>query len=342
MYTSHLLTIINRQRRLQSRWFYALLAGFCLVSAHTGLAQQMSSYDQIEAYAVTDGVYVARWPEMMRGSNVTLIINESDVFVVDGSYSPRAARAVIAQIQKLSDKPVRFLMNTHAHGDHYWGNQAYVQTYPGVELIAHRSTREDMVDLGSEELQEFSAFLPRAIASYQRTAEKNSGALAAFFRMAAEDSEVLLEESQQIKITPPTLTFAKNMVIHRGVREIQIHYFGRGNTRGDAVVYLPREKVVIAGDLVVHPTPYGFGSFPKDWIQTLHQVAALDFEYLIPGHGEVQRDKAYLELLIEILEFVVDEVEQAVAAGLSLEDLPLPTAPRFSFGVSRILPSPSP
>ena len=138
--------------------------------------------------------------------------------------------------------------------------------------------------------------------------------------MAAEDSEVLLEESQKIKITPPTLTFAKNMVLHRGAREIQIHYFGRGNTRGDAVVYLPREKVVIAGDLVVHPTPYGFGSFPKDWIQTLHQVAALDFEYLIPGHGEVQRDKAYLELLIEILEFVVDEVEQAVAADLSLEE----------------------
>ncbi len=303
-----------------SRWFCALFASIFVVSVPTAMAQQISSYDQIEAYPVTEGVYVARWPQVMRGSNVTLIINKSDVFVVDAGYTARAARAVIAQIQKLSDEPVRYLINTHGHGDHYWGNQAYVQAYPGVEIVAHRSTREDIVRLGNEELQEFSAFLPRAIASDRRTAEQNIGELAAFFRMAAEDTEVLLEESPEIEITPPTLTFAQHMIFHSGEREIQVRYFGRGNTRGDAVVYLPREKVVITGDLVVHPTPYGFDSFPKDWIQTLRQVAALDFEYLIPGHGAVQRDKVYLELLIEILEFVVAEVEQAVAQGLSLKE----------------------
>lgn len=302
------------------RWFCALFASICIVSVQTAVAQQISSYDQIEAFPVTEGVYVVRWLEVLRGSNVTLIINESDVFVVDAGYTARAARAAIAQIQKLSDKPVRYLINTHGHGDHYWGNQAYVQTYPGVEIVAHRSARDDIVRLANQELQEFTAFLPRAIASYRRTAERNSGELAALFRMAAEDSEVLLEESPDIEITPPTLTFAQNMVFHRGEREIQVRYFGRGNTRGDAVVYLPREKVVITGDLVVHPTPYGFDSFPKEWIQTLRQVAALDFEYLIPGHGAVQRDKVYLELLIEILEFVVAEVEQAVARGLTLEE----------------------
>ena len=320
MDSSLLLSKLDGDRSGKRRWSCALFAGIYLASAHTGVAQQISAYDKIEAYPVTEGVYVARWAEVMRGSNVTLIINKNDILVVDGSYNARAARAVIAQIQKLSDKPVRYLINTHGHGDHYWGNQAYVQAYPGVEIIAHRSTREDIVRLANEELQEFSAFLPRAIASYQRTAERNTGELAAFFRMAAEDAEVLLEESPEIEITPPTLTFAQSMVFHRGEREIQVRYFGRGNTRGDAVVYLPREKVVITGDLVVHPTPYGFDSFPKDWIRTLRQVAALDFEYLIPGHGAVQQDKAYLELLIELLEFVVAEVKQAVAQGLSLEE----------------------
>ena len=300
--------------------FYGLLLGVCVLSAHTGVGQPYSSYDHIETYAVTEGVYVARWPDVMRGSNVTLIIDKNEVFVVDGSYTARAARAVIAQIQKLTDKPVRYLINTHAHGDHYWGNQAYVRAYPGIEIVAHRSTREDIVRKAHDELQEFSSFLPRAIASYQRTAEKSTGKLADFFRMAAEDSEVLLEESSKIEITPPTMTFGRSMVFHRGEQEVQLLYFGRGNTRGDAVVYLPREKVVITGDLVVHPTPYGFGSFPTDWIRTLRHVSVLDFEHLIPGHGAVQHDKAYLELLIEILEFVVAEVDEAVSLGLSLEE----------------------
>ena len=73
------------------------------------------------------------------------------------------------------------------------------------------------------------------------------------------------------------------------------------------------------GDLVVHPIPYGFGSFPREWSDTLAGIEALDFELLIPGHGEIQRDRRYLELLRTMLTAMREQAADAVARGLDLE-----------------------
>ena len=94
---------------------------------------------------------------------------------------------------------------------------------------------------------------------------------------------------------------------------------GRGNTGGDAVVYVPSRKVLITGDLLVAPFPYASGSFIGEWIESLKKVDALEAATLLPGHGPVMHDKVYLHQVIDLLESVQTQVRQAVAKGLTQE-----------------------
>jgi glyoxylase-like metal-dependent hydrolase (beta-lactamase superfamily II) len=113
------------------------------------------------------------------------------------------------------------------------------------------------------------------------------------------------------------------MVITKGEREIQLLYPGIGNTSGDAVVYLPKEKILIPGDLVVHPSPYESGMFSPEWLETSQKLAALDFNILIPGHGEVQRGKSYLNFLNAYFAEIIRQVRNAyINNGISgVDDL---------------------
>jgi cyclase len=96
----------------------------------------------------------------------------------------------------------------------------------------------------------------------------------------------------------------------------------RDHTAGDTVVWLPQERILVAGDLVAHPVPYAFGGYPLDWVGTLGRLAALEPAAIVPGHGEVLRDAAYLRRVITLLERVIARVNQLVGqrgSGLTLE-----------------------
>ena len=101
------------------------------------------------------------------------------------------------------------------------------------------------------------------------------------------------------------------MRIDLGNREVRIIHLGRGNTAGDAIIFLPKEKIIMTGDLVVHPVPYMFGGYPKDFGATLRRLDQLNFDTMVPGHGEVMRtdrSRAYVRLLIEFIEAVTGQV----------------------------------
>ena len=97
-------------------------------------------------------------------------------------------------------------------------------------------------------------------------------------------------------------------------------HLGRGNTRGDLVVYLPRERVLVTGDLVVNPVPFSFGSYLGEWIETLKKLRAIEADVIVTGHGPVQRDKAYIETVGSLLESTLAQAREAVRKGLSLEE----------------------
>ncbi len=88
---------------------------------------------------------------------------------------------------------------------------------------------------------------------------------------------------------------ADSLILRRGERTIVIRYLGRGNTRGDLSVWLPREGVLATGDLLVNPVPYSFGSYLGDWVATLRKLRTLPARAIVPGHGAIQRDWSYLD-----------------------------------------------
>jgi glyoxylase-like metal-dependent hydrolase (beta-lactamase superfamily II) len=265
-------------------------------------------------------IYVLYRPDPLRQPvepNALVIVNEADVVVVEPGGVPLSAENAIGLIRGLTSKPVSAVINTHWHGDHVLGNQVYRREFPDVRIIAHANTYRDITGRPLHYIErqdrQFSDFIAQIEALVTR------GEATPRQRQLLADVRVAREENRKVKLTPPTLSFTDEVILHRGQREIHIRHLGRGNTEGDAIVWLPRERVLASGDLVVHQIPYGFGSFPKEWIATLDRLAEFDFEVLVPGHGEVQTGREHIRLIQAMLASVRAQAAKSVAAGLDLD-----------------------
>jgi len=294
----------------------------------------VSAGDAFEIQKVADGVYIAmRKPTapMAVGSNAAIIINEDHVVVVDTHYTPSAARALLAEIKQLTDKPVRYVVNSHWHNDHVQGNQAYFNVFPGgVEFISSHATREDIEKKAIPSVKQELENLPKQIAEAEEQLAKGVGQdgqpitaeQAQRRRAQLEQRKAYLGELRELQISLPTITFERSLTLHREPRPIHVLFFGRGHTRGDVAVYLPKEKVVITGDLVTGANgwPFPRDCYPAAWARTLRAIAELDFARLIPGHGAVHEDKAHVERLAALFGAVGEQVQAAVKRGLTLDE----------------------
>lgn len=275
------------------------------------------------------GVYEIRhrdpYPGFVHG-NTTVVVGDRDVLVVDATQTPAAAEEDIAQIRKWTDKPVRYLVNTHWHQDHSGGNAQYRAAFPAVAILAHRETRalDDATSPG------LPAVFERDVAAAKKTAEAAlakgttpSGAplperLRKLFQDQVDQADAVLAQAKRFTYQAPTLTFEDGVDIDLGGRMALVRHLGRGNTAGDLVVYLPQERILAVGDLLVHPVPYTFDGYPREWARTLEMVAAYDTVAIVPGHGDVQRDKTYLLQFRDLLRAVVAQVEAALRADAAI------------------------
>lgn len=297
----------------------ALLAGAPPAPTASPTPAASTAWD-LELVPLQPGLYLLRRPDVLRQPvepNALVIVNDDDVVVVDAGGTPLAAENAIRLVRSVTRKPVSVLVNTHWHGDHNFGNATWRAAFPGLVVVGHPNTRRDVLGAQARYLGKMAEQLAAPIRSLRERAAR--GEATPRQRALLADLELAVAEARRTAISPPDLTVADALVLHRGAREIHVRHLGRGNTEGDLVVWLPRERVVAAGDLVVAPIPYGFGSFPGPWIEALERLAALDFELLVPGHGEVQRDRAYLRDLQALLRDVRAQVGAAVERGLDLE-----------------------
>jgi len=303
------------------------LAFCCALLAPAATAQ---SFDITQ---VAPGVYAAIGRQGV-ASNGAFIVNKDDVVVVDTHFRPSWARDLIAEIKKVTDKPVRYVVNTHWHNDHTQGNQAYVNAFgASVEYISQHTAREDLIKKGIPSVAtSLNEAVPAAIARMEKSlaegkdAQGNALTDQARAQLPARiaDQKAYLAELKQIQITLPTVTFEKSLILHKQAgdgsdRSIQILYFGKGHTRGDVVIYLPKEKVVISGDLLTGGVPFARDSYPSLWAGTLENVQKLDFAQVIPGHGGVQQGKQRLELTIALMKELVAFVNDGIGKGWSAE-----------------------
>jgi cyclase len=268
------------------------------------------------------GVYVIRHedaPDTFPQSNTLVVSGEREALAVDSTYLPSSAKKDIAQIRKWTKLPVRYLVNTHWHYDHTMGNGAYRDAFPGLSVVAHVETQKQIAGYNP---QWFAKFPERAENFKKRIEAGKSldgkpyteGEIAEFKTALAGVAPVWAEfrELAGRRDLAPTVAFDRELRLDLGGREVRLLHLGRGNTAGDAVVYLPREKILAAGDLLDHPVPYLGGGYPLELAATLEAMANLDVDTIVPGHGAVLHGKAYLRQVIAFLREVVGAVDAEI------------------------------
>jgi len=275
-----------------TRTRFALVLAGLAVSALVFHAQTPAPQAVYKFTEIVPGVYSAIGTGTMNvGSNSAVIVNKDDVMIVDSHISPESGRAMLQELKAITDKPVRFLINTHFHYDHTNGNQAFP---PGVDIIGHEFTRRkltgDILEKGM--FADLVKGLPKQLDDLKaRAASETDPAVKARVTQQIPVQTAFANSLKDLKVTPPNVTLVDHMTLFRGDREIRLLYLGRGHTGGDLVVYLPKEKVLCSGDLLVHDVANLIDGYVNEWPDALEKLKPIDFVDVIPGHGDPFKGK---------------------------------------------------
>ena len=276
---------------------------------------------RFEVKKVADGVWVAVAAPAYKVNCNTVIIEDGDgVMVVDTHSKPSAARVIVDMLRELTPKPVRYVVNTHFHWDHWHGNEVYPAAYPGAEIVSNQITREAMVKKGLKRIQDHVRGVPAEIARLREELVSAPPARRDRLETDLRLARAYLAEVAALKPALPTLAFERTMKLYRRDREIHLLHLGRAHTEGDVFVYLPKEKVVVTGDAVIGWTPFMGDGYPEDWVGTLDRLAQLDFTHIVMGHGEVV-GREWLAIFRGYVHDMVVAVRREVGTGATLDEV---------------------
>lgn len=312
-----------------------LLAAGVAAAPAAGTAAESAPGFTVETLA--PGVHAlvrTKAPGFFLDANVLFVVNDGDVVVVDANLTPSSAEASIAALRKLTPNPVRYLVNTHRHHDHVGGNEVYRREFPGVEIVGAGAMAEDLAAFGQATMEgwtgwagEMTTEIPQMLTSGNGfTGKPLSGEERVSLEADLLAARALVADAPRMRVVQPTLMVTDRLTLRRPAggttRTIEILALGKGHTRGDLVVWLPDEKLVATGDLLVAPVPLvgGDQSFVEEWIGTLERLQALGASTYLPGHGAVQRGSAQLVLYRDFLASVAEQTRAAMAKGLSAEE----------------------
>jgi len=320
---------------------FAALLGFLLfasldtIAASAGLE---TSVERAQAMLIREdlgeGIYLFRAPsdlDYWTATNSVVIINDDDVLVFDSCTRAVTARAVIAEIRKLTAKPVRTLINSHWHQDHWSGNSEYAKAFPGIRIVSTAQTRDFMAHMRPEffvqEMYDFGLTrMEEGLANAIATGNLADGSpLTALARAGMEHGISLAKQFvAEIEANPrvlPNMVFQDESTLWSGRREMRLMNF-TGDATASTVLYLPGEKVVVTGDVLVSPED---GSGPPPWSTNSHSVSSwldglrrldsMDVRAIVPGQGPVMHDKAYLRRTIELFDAIRRQVLAALDRG---------------------------
>ncbi len=282
-----------------------------------------------------DGVYVFRAPsdlEYWTATNSVVIVDEDGVTVFDSCTRAVTAKAVIAEIRKLTDKPVRVLINSHWHQDHWSGNDEYAKAFPGLRIVSSAETRAYMAVMGSRffvnELEQFGLSTMREeLAAAIKSGKLADGSpLTAAVRARKEASiQMASQFAAEVAALPrvlPNVVYRDEMTFWSGRRELRLMSL-TGDATGSTVLYLPASRILVTGDVLVSPEdgkgppPWTTNSYAiTPWLESLRRLEALDTATIVPGQGPAMRDKAYLRRTIGLFAAVLDQVHAALGRGV--------------------------
>jgi glyoxylase-like metal-dependent hydrolase (beta-lactamase superfamily II) len=257
-----------------SRSIWIRFAGVAVFAGGVWVAYTQQQPQPLEIVPVKGNLHVIYGS----GGNVAVLATPEGVVLVDDKFD-RNVPEILARVKQVTDQPVKYVFNTHHHGDHSGGN---AQLGKAAQLISQQNARD---------------------------------------RMASND-----------QASAPSLSFSDQQTLYLGGSEVRAVYLGRSHTNGDAVVYFPQLGVVHTGDMFVRGAPfidYSSGGSALEWDDTLNEVLQLEFDTVIPGHGEVatREDltqwKADFETFRSRVSELVDQgkSEEEIKAGVNVSDL---------------------
>jgi glyoxylase-like metal-dependent hydrolase (beta-lactamase superfamily II) len=261
--------------------------------------------------------------------NVEIIEQSDGVVLMDSGGTIADGREVVKAVRRLTSKPIKAVGITHWHNDHPLGIPGILESFPQARIIATPATAEYLKTELKTGVGKPDAALD---AARRKTAADNVKTLTEESKKASNPPamrrQYALEAkwiAQRVKrqmgnyVVLPTETVADRLLLDDPVAPVEFRFIGVGNTHGDMIAWMPRQRVVATGDIVVAPTPYGFTVSTKTWLPTLHQLEALPFTTLIPGHGKVQRDRKYLATLKWSMRDIVARAKAAAKSGKTKE-----------------------
>src|SRR6478609_1851802 len=287
-----------------------------------------ADFGKVASQKIAEGVYLfttTPYADVGLSGNSVAILSDDGVLVFDSGATPETAATVLAEIRKLTSKPVRYLVNSHWHWDHWGGNETYQAAFPGLQIITHEKTRELMLtveprwnDKGlKEDLPQFLDGFEKQIAAARAKNAPPERIKAAEERLAADRN--FLAQKLALHKTYPNVTFSDSMTIFMGAREIQVLH-AQAITTGDTYLYLPKEKVLVTGDILLNPYPFAIGgTYPAEWLKTLEKFAALAPDVIISGHGDVETSTDFLRGNIALFQEVMQQVKSDKAKGMTIE-----------------------
>ena len=253
----------------------------------------------LEHVEVAPGVHVfTTAPDgYVQNGNSVVIVDADGVLVFDTFTRPSTAKSLVAEIRKLTKAPVRTIVNSHWHPDHWFGNQALLEAFPGAEVITSEEMRRLLLTTAGTWKPRFEAAL-----------RQNPDPLERGF----------LEEALTVKQRFPTLTYGDQLILHRGGREIRLTSMV-GDARGTTVLYLPALRLVATGDVLSGPVPY-FTPPLGQHARSLRTIRALEPAIIVPGHGPVRKDTRDLDRELALFDAIVSQVRAAQERGLITVD----------------------
>ena len=224
-------------------------------------------------------------------SNNAWLVTDEGVLVIDARQHPRRAQELLAAIRKTTDKPIKWVVNTHAHGDHYFGNAVFKRE--GATFIAHRDTAGMM-----------KSHLPIEMKRRQ-----------GYFKQTQFDP-------REVQLILPDITFDTKATITLGGRTIELLYMGPGQNPGDTLVHFPKERVIFTGG------PFSKNSWPNpsftpsmsNWVSMLRQMAAMDVDKFLGGHGDIGSKQDVLNQAQMMSDFDAG-MREGVKKGMSREEI---------------------
>lgn len=304
------------------------LCAFCLALAAVPASTQPPPHPAPTRVQIASDVYVYMTPPygaVGLDGNSVVVVSRDGVLVFDANGTPAAAAAVLRDLRTITDAPVRYIVYSHWHWDHWYGTEVYTAAFPDAVVIAHEQTR---VLMAGPALAFNKPGLEQQLPAYVRTLEARVAAAEqaqpppatlAADRDALAAATFFLTEKQRVAHVLPAETFTERRDLTLGGRRIQLRHFGRGVTPGDVVMYLPDERVLALGDVVVNPITFALSSYPSEWLAVLEQIDALDARTIVTGHGPPLEDEKLLHDTMAVFRALLREGRSARARGLDVD-----------------------